>query len=168
MFVFQYKGPARAKNVNPRAELHGEEKELGIDVNIEAIVSIGVAAQLLFTDTKKADAALKALMFEPDGAINPAIKEISWHRKYEGYILDLTGGRKPIPIRDATLCKFKTAAAGPDTVTLKFQIQFAPSKKAIADITDLILQDVIEVNIEGPAQGDMVDAEAESEEAEAA
>jgi hypothetical protein len=139
-------------NVNPRVELHGEDKVPTVDIKIEATMSNDVLSvfhpSLKSAIYKKADDAQGELIDDP--GYLPALKfpnmtPFGLTDAYKGYSLTVhygIGGDSDIKMADCEVDHFKFAPKEGGSVTVTMRIIAHPKTDDIGKLCSLIQQEV--------------------------
>ena len=154
------------KDANPRKENHGEDLVLATDLNLQGLKRGNMLTEL--TDTKAAweffcwDQSTEEV--RPNGVDHFALSA-----RFDAHVLHVSVGDKTMTFEDVTLKKFKAKPIDGKRVELTFQAQIYPLKAQLAELAEMI-QEQIKVKIDPPRQQDIVESAAkktEDEEAEA-
>jgi len=128
----------RVANVNPRAEKHGEENKLAVDIKIEATLpgdtlnafDPGLRAAL-YRDLRKGEQAdLPGIGDNKFGAVRfPLVKPVVWDEEFTGYAMSIGTGlglSEPVRLSDVTLRKFVFEPMQGGSLGLTFSIVAHP------------------------------------------
>jgi len=149
-------------NVNPRAELHGEDHALAVDIKLSTAISNDRLAEF--------DANLKSALYwkgnETQGELIaepghlptlrfPEMGPIRWNKDLAGYTLTVHVGfsdESAIKIADCAVDKFLFDAQEGGSVIVSFRIQAHPDAATLGRLCELIQQD-IEMTLTEPQVG---------------
>lgn len=147
-------------NVNPRAELHGDEHQIAVDLSIRANLSGEIlkqfSAELRDFLYKKPDDPDLAEQGDPDSPTQPRFPKmgaIKWDFEGTGYKVTVDygiGGDSDIVLHDCKVDKFVFDPQNGGTVVTSFRIIAHPDTDLVGLLCDRIQQD-IEITIEPPA-----------------
>lgn len=152
---------AKVKNVNPRSELHGEEKELAMDLSIEIEITPDILNQLCVDD----ECPDYGKFFHDDKKmiLNTGIKLVKFDRKYEDHEMSLSFSalfaNEDHNTQYFKEVKIKSIAASPingGLIKLNFTVQLSPIEKDIAMLTESVLKPCY-IGIIGPSQIDFLE-----------
>lgn len=147
---------ARLASVNPRAELHGEERIPAVDLKLEMKTSNDVLSEF--------DPALKgALYMRGDaGLINdpghmpvlrfPLMSAFKWVAAFAGYTLRIhwgVSGLDDIVLQECNVDGFRFECMDGGSVSVCFRVQAHPNERDFGRLCSLVQQDV-EVTLEPP------------------
>lgn len=157
-------------SVNPRAEIHGEERKAAFDLKFEAQCPASVLAhfdpELAALLYKKPDDPDLAEQADPDAATSPRFPKMSgfkWDYESTGnkLIIDYgLGGDSNIVLPDTKLDKFSFMPQNGGTVLVMFRAIVHPETAHVGLLCDRIQQN-IDLTIEPPKpeeSGDLLDA----------
>ncbi|MDR0769960.1 MAG: hypothetical protein LBE75_01985, partial [Burkholderiales bacterium] len=152
MFTLQ-KQTAKLTNVNPRSELHGEEKHLAADLNFEIAVSNDVLSE--FSPTLKSSLYRKLsngegdLLPEEPGTLSklkyPELCPVKWNSQLNGYEMVIHYGvtkTQDIKLIDCTVDKFRFDCQDGGTVIVQFRIVAHPEPTELGRLCEMIQQEV--------------------------
>lgn len=143
---------SKLENANPRAELHGDEHKLAVDLKLSTDVSNGMLAVF--------DPALKsALYWKGDGSQGellddpghlpalrfPEMGPIRWSKDLAGYTLTVhvgVSGSSNIVLADCAVDKFVFEPKEGGSVGISFRIQAHPDPVTLGRLCELIQQDI--------------------------
>ena len=152
---------AKVINTNWRPELHGEDKELAVDVKIEIEVTPDILNQLCAED--EVPDYKKLFHDEKNMKLETGIESIKFNRKYDDHELALSFSALFADEDQNTQyfkeVKIKSIVAAPlngGLIKLTFTAQFMPIEKDIAMITESVLKPCY-IGIIGPAQIDFIE-----------
>lgn len=170
---------AKLENVNPRAELHGEDHALAADLKISVTLSNDILSEF--------DSALKAALFwkgesgqgeliEEPGHLPclrfPEMGPIRWSKELTGYTMTVHVGvfaASNIILGDCSIDKFVFEPQEGGSVVVSFRIQAHPDSMTLGSLCERIQQDV-EMSLTPPEAcgGEYAAAEEQGEIEEAA
>lgn len=152
MFSLQRQN-AKLTNVNPRAELHGEDKHLAADIKFEIKVSNDVLSEF--------DPSLKAAfyraaemgegdMFSDQPGYMPKLKfplmgPVKWGKDLSGYQVVVhygVSGAHDITLPDCTVDNFKFDCQEGGTVVMGFRVIAHPQEVDLGRLCGMIQQEV--------------------------
>lgn len=146
-------------SVNPRAEMHGEERKAAFDLHINAACSSDILTQfsselrgMLYKKPDDPDLAEQA---DPDAVTQPRFPKmapIKWDWEGTGYRVTVgygIGGSSDIVLHDCKIDKFVFDPQNGGTVQTSFRIIAHPDSEDVGLLCDRIQQD-IEITIEPP------------------
>jgi hypothetical protein len=114
--------------VNPRTEVHGPDRKLGLDINIEADISVDIMKKLAIGDGEQ----YAEFLFDDEGKLkHPELKLITLDREFENYYMYISFSAIATE-KDAQrflvdrICKFSFVPKMGKIISLSFQIQFHP------------------------------------------
>ncbi len=153
------KTQVRLTNVNPRAELHGDEHHIALDLSISANLSGDVlkmfSGELRYFLYKKPDDPDLAEQADPEAATQPRFPKMSpikWDFEGSGYKVTIDyglGGDSDIGLHDCKVDKFVFDPQNGGTVATSFRIIAHPDTDLVGLLCDRIQQD-IEITITAP------------------
>lgn len=144
---------AKLSNVNPRAEMHGDQPKPAFDLSIEAPCPNKILD--FFTPD------LRAMLYKKDENPDlveqvegdamtalrlPKLGSLKWDDEYVGYsvVVDYgLGGDSNIVLADVKLDKFKFVAQEGGTVILTCRIIAHPNEKDIGPLCNFIQRDIV-------------------------
>lgn len=151
-------GFAKVSNVNHRPELHGEEKELAMDLSITVECRPSILDQLCVDEDCPNYG--KFLHDEKGMLINTGLKELKFDRVYEDHELALsfsgvftdntTEYFKEVKIKD-----IKAKPLNGNLIALSFKAQLNPPERDITKLTECIIKPCY-IGINGPSQLDLL------------
>lgn len=151
---------AKLTNVNPRAELHGQDKKLAVDLKIEIKVSNDVLSEfdpsLKSRLYKKADEGRAELISEPGHL--PALKfplmgAVKWDKKLAGYETVIhygVSGTQDIHMIECEIDNFRFDCQDGGTVGVAFRVIANPESTDLGRLCEMIQQEV-EMSLIEPA-----------------
>jgi hypothetical protein len=119
---------ATVNKVNPRSEIHGPDKKLAVDINIEATLPVDVMKKLAINSAGN----YPDFLFDEKGDLrNPELKEITLDREFENYFMHISFSaiateKEAQRYLVDRICKFKVEPKKGRLVLLTFQVQFHP------------------------------------------
>jgi hypothetical protein len=153
MFTLE-KQTAKLTNVNPRAEMHGDEHHLAADLNFEISVSNDVLSE--FSPTLKSSLYRKLakgegdLLPEEPGVLSklkhPELGAIKWNAEFTGYETMIHWGvtdTQNIRLIDCAVDKFVFDCNDGGSVIVKFRVVAHPATNELGRICEMIQQDVV-------------------------
>jgi hypothetical protein len=154
---------AKLTNVNPRAELHGDEHHLAADLNFEIAVGNDVLSE--FSPTLKASLYRKMekgeqdLLPEEPGTLSklkhPEMGAIKWAKELTGYEALIHYGvteTQNIRLIDCTVDRFRFDCNDGGTVIVQFRVIVHPETNELGRMCEMIQQDVVLSLIEPQTQ----------------
>lgn len=142
MDKFKFSGLASVLHLNARKEGPNDEKELALDVKMEAVTGAEVAD--FFEPT------LSGFMFLEGGAVrNPLMGAVTFGNELEHYRLEAMGG----VFQGVKVKKFSLEPKDGNQVRLTFSLSFKPSGTEVAKLAEY-LQDAIEIDLQ-PANDEL-------------
>jgi hypothetical protein len=153
------KTKVKLNNVNPRAELHGEDHRIAVDLSISASLPkdilkmfSGELCDFLYTLSDDPDLIEQADITEATQPRFPFMHPIKWDKEFRGFkvIVDYgLGGDSNLELFLTTIDKFVFEPLNGGTVNVKFRIIAHPDSETVGLLCDRIQQD-IEITIEAP------------------
>lgn len=152
---------AKLTNVNPRAELHGEDPKPAFDLMFTAACSNTV----LWDFHQELRAMLYKLAPEPDDLIEaiegdgmtalrlPKLGSLKWDQEYAAYSLTIDyglGGDSNIVLNDVKVDKFKIEAQEGGTVQVSFRVIAHPDEKQMGPLCNFIARELV-ISVTPPA-----------------
>jgi len=151
--MFELDQQVKLANVNPRAELHGEDPKPAFDLKIEATCSSNVLLhfhselrQHLFKKDENPD--LVDQVIEGDGLTvlrYPKMGAVKWEQEYAGYtaIVDYgLGGESDIVLNDCKVDHFKIEALNGGSVLITCRVIAHPDTEDIGKLCEFIQRDI--------------------------
>jgi hypothetical protein len=151
--MFELKQIVKLANVNPRAELHGEDPKPAFDLKIEATCPSSVLIhfhselrQHLFKKDENPD--LVDQVQEGDGLTvlrYPKMGAIKWDWEGAGYTATIDyglGGDSNIVLHDCKIDHFKFEAQNGGSVVLTFRIIAHPDTEDVGAICEFMARDI--------------------------
>ncbi len=133
MSKFRFQGRASITHLNTRKEGPDDDKELAVDVKLQALCPMTVADYF--------EPELNYLLFMEGGAVrNVMMGPVSFSHELEGYRLDAVGGT----FHGVKVKKFTLEPVDGSQIRLTFSISFKPSGDEVARMAEY-LQDEIEI-----------------------
>ena len=145
---------AKLTNVNPRAEMHGDQPKPAFDLMIEAACPNTVLNSfhpelraMLYKKNENPDLADQVT--EGDGMTSlrlPKLGSLKWDQEYAGYTVTVDygmGGDSNIVLGDVKVDKFKFTAQEGGTVTVCCRIIAHPDEKVIGPLCNFIQRDIV-------------------------
>jgi hypothetical protein len=152
--MFELKQLVKLANVNPRAELHGEDPKPAFDLKIEATCHSSVLIhfhselrQHLFKKDENPD-LVDQVADEGDGLTvlrYPRMGAIKWDWEGTGYTATIDyglGGDSNIVLHDCKLDHFKFEAQNGGSVLLTFRIIAHPDTEDVGAICEFMARDI--------------------------
>lgn len=159
--MFDLNQSVKLANVNPRAEMHGEDPKPAFDLKIEATCSSSVLLhfhpelrQHLFKKDENPD--LVDQVTEGDGLTvlrYPKMGQIKWDWEGVGYTATVgygLGGPSDIVLNDCKVDHFKIEAQNGGSVIVTFRIIAHPDTEDIGKLCEFIQRD-IDLDLQPPA-----------------
>jgi hypothetical protein len=144
---------AKLSNVNPRAEMHGDQPKPAFDLMIEAACPSTVLnafhPDLRAMLYKKDESPDLVEQIEGDGMTAlrlPKLGSLKWDQEYAGYTVTVDygmGGDSNIVLGDVKVDKFKFTAQEGGTVTVCCRMIAHPDEKVIGPLCNFIQRDII-------------------------
>lgn len=135
MSKFRFHGRASITHLNTRKEGPDDDKELAVDVKMQALTGINV--------TDYFEPELAYFLFLEGGAVrNTMMGPISFLHELEGYRLDAVGGT----FHGVKVKKFSLEPVDGAQIRLTFSISFKPSGDEVARMAEY-LQDEIDIEL---------------------
>lgn len=145
---------AKLSNVNPRAEMHGDQPKPAFDLMIEAACPNTVLnafhpelRAMLYKVNENPDLADQVT--EGDGVTAlrmPKLGALKWDQEYAGYTVTVDygmGGDSNIVLGDVKVDKFKFTAQEGGTVTVCCRMIAHPDEKVIGPLCNFIQRDIV-------------------------
>lgn len=144
---------AKLTNVNPRAELHGDQPKPAFDLMIEVACASTVLNDfhpelrgMLYKKDEDPD-LVEQLEGESLTALRlPKLGALKWDQDYSGYTVVVDygmGGDSNIVLGDVKVDKFKFTAQEGGTVTVQCRIIAHPDEKVIGPLCNFIQRDIV-------------------------
>ncbi|ACT50908.1 hypothetical protein [Methylovorus glucosotrophus] len=143
---------AKLANVNPRAELHGEDKLLAVDLTVEVTGTNNVLSEFhpsLKSAFYKKDDAAQGELIDDDNHLPqlkfPEIEGFKWQHELDNYKVVVhygIGGPSDITMQECKVDSFKFTTKEGGTVVTKFRIQCHPTPEETGKLCGLIQQDI--------------------------
>lgn len=153
----------RLLNVNPRPELHGEDKKAAADLKLQTHLPNGELAQLhpnlkhllYVKDTDRPDLVSQA---DPEHATMLRFPQMQPPLKWQGEIVGATitvhrgiSPKSDLVIEGAIVNEFRLEPLEGGSVVATFRVQFHPEEKAIGKLCMLTGTDIV-VTVAPPAE----------------
>ena len=151
--MFDLKQIVKLANVNPRAELHGEDPKPAFDLKIEATCPSSVLTylhselrQFLFKKDENPD--LVDQVIEGDGLTVlrfPKMGPMKWDWEGTGYTATVDygmGGESNIVLRDCKVDHLKIEAQNGGSVILTFRVIAHPESEDVGKLCEFIQRDI--------------------------
>jgi hypothetical protein len=145
---------AKLTNVNPRAEMHGDQPKPAFDLMIEAACPNTVLNSfhpelraMLYKTNENPDLADQVT--DSDGQTSlrlPKLGSLKWDQEYAGYAVTVDygmGGDSNIVLSDVKVDKFKFTAQEGGTVIVCCRIIAHPDEKVIGPLCNFIQRDIV-------------------------
>jgi len=161
MFTLDKK-PCTLVHVNPRSEIHGEDRELAMDLKIAVIMSHRQLDEFhprlrdaLYTK----DGGAQGNLLKDDPAVHPTfskLEAIKWSEKFEGYKANVSTlyGSMDMDIISAIVDKFLFVPKDGGSVALTFRIRAQADGETIGALCEHIQQDILLSLTPPPATGE--------------
>lgn len=169
---------ARLLNVNPRPELHGEDKKPAADLKLSVLLHNNELAQF--------DRRLKPFLYEKDTGQKDLVSDadadhltqlrfaalglpLKWAGEQVGGTFTVHRGISPksdLVIEGPIINEFRLEPLEGGSVVLVFRVQFHPDEKAIGKLCMMTGTDV-QISVEPPEDGELAAQDEEPAEAEA-
>lgn len=150
---------AKLVNVNPRAELHGEETKLAVDLKFEVKTSNDILSEfdghLKSSLYKKRESGQQELIHEPGHLPQlkyPQMAPIKWEQDLAGYQTTIHGAlaQSDIGLAGCEVDGWKFDCQDGGTVVLSFRVICHPDTKDLGRLCEMIQQPV-EISMTPPA-----------------
>lgn len=142
MDKFKFHGYASVLNLNARKEGPNDEKELAVDVKLEAVTGADIADFF--------EPALASFLFLEGGAVrNTLMGDVSFGNELEHYRLEAMGG----VFHGVKVKKFSLHPKDGEQIRITFSVSFKPSGTEVAKLAEY-LQDEIEIDLQ-PANDEL-------------
>ena len=152
---------AKLSNVNPRAEMHGDQPKPAVDLMIEAACPNTVLNSfhpelraMLYKKDENPDLVDQVIEGDSMTALRmPKLGTLKYDQEYTGYTVTVDygmGGDSNIVLSDVKVDKFKFTAQEGGTVTVQCRIIAHPDEKDIGPLCNFIQRDII-LSITPPA-----------------
>lgn len=178
------KTQALVRDINLRAENHGDDIVLGCDISLKyslsnkklELLAPGLLRSLYQRDSKAASADQVDLSLDESDDFLPHLRypllgSIPWTYKGEGYTFELTQDglfeHTPICISDCKVNSFNITAEEGGTIKLTLKVQGNPTEDDVGELSHFIKQEAI-VSLIAPKAGDDPQASIEDAGEEAA
>lgn len=143
---------AKLTNVNPRAELHGQDKKLAVDLKFEIKVSNDVLSEfdpsLKGSLYKKADDGQGDLIADPGYLPTlkfPLMGAVNWGKSFDGYETVIhygVSGAQDIHLVECAVDNFRFDCQDGDTVVVSFRVIAHPEAAELGRLCEMIQQEV--------------------------
>lgn len=143
---------AKLTNVNPRAELHGQDKKLAVDLKFEIKVSNDVLsefdASLKGSLYKKADDGQGDLIADPGYLPTlkfPLMGAVKWGKSFDGYETVIhygVSGAQDIHLVECAVDNFRFDCQDGGTVVVSFRVIAHPEASELGRLCEMIQQEV--------------------------
>jgi len=151
--MFELKQPVKLANVNPRAEMHGEDPKPAFDLKIEATCSSSILAyfhpelrQHLFKKDESPDLVDQATDSDALTALRyPKMGAIKWDWEGTGYTATVDygmGGESNIVLNDCKVDHFKIEAHNGGSVVITFRIIAHPETEDVGKLCEFMQRDI--------------------------
>lgn len=173
------KHEAKITNINLRAEKHGSERKLGVDISLKLQAGNGSLdglekglRQSLFRKAQKGEQI--DLIEGADGLVavkHPCLGSIPINGEYTGYEVDIDGmleATETLPLVDVKLKNFVIDALEGGSVVISFKAQALVDLDEIAELADAFIRETVRVTLTPPtaqAEGAANDDAGEQKEA---
>ncbi|WP_288379798.1 hypothetical protein [uncultured Massilia sp.] len=145
---------AKLSNVNPRAELHGDQPKPAVDLMIEAACPSTVLNSfhpelrgMLYKKDENPDLVERVEEGDAITALRmPKLGALKWDHEGTGYTVTVDygmGGDSNIVLGDVKVDKFKFTAQEGGTVTVQCRIIAHPDEKVIGPLCNFIQRDIV-------------------------
>lgn len=135
MSKFRFQGKASIMHLNTRKEGPDDDKELAVDVKLQALCGINMCDYF--------EPELAYLLFLEGGAVrNVMMGPISFSHELEDYQMEAVGGT----FRGVKVKKFTLEPVDGNQIRLTFSISFKPSGDEVARMAEY-LQDEIDIDV---------------------
>ena len=134
------KTPALMRNINIRKERHGDEVELGADINLEVNLPLSILEVLAVDQVD-----WKNTFWSKDGIpLVTGVTSIKFGREFENIRARIwfDGEEGDVTLRETKIKKISAAPQPGSRVMLTLQIQCAPSAEDVAMLTEAYLDDI--------------------------
>lgn len=152
MFSLQNQA-AKLTSVNPRAELHGQDKKLAVDLKFDIKVSNDVLSEfdpsLKSAIYRAADAGEGDLLADQPGVLPklkfPLMGSIKWGKQFAGYETIIhygVSGTQDIHLIETEVDNFKFDCQDGGTVVVSFRVIAHPESAELGRLCEMIQQEV--------------------------
>lgn len=161
MFALE-KHEAKISNVNLRAEKHGGERKLGVDISIKLQAGNEVLdglekglRQSLFRKAAKGE-QLDAFA-DKEGLVavkHPCLGSLPINGEYAQYEIDIDGmleGTDTLPLIDVKLKGFVIEALEGGSVAVAFKVQAQVDSEELAELADALIRETILLTLRPPS-----------------
>lgn len=166
---------AKLENVNPRAELHGDDHALAVDLKISVSLGNDVLSEfdpgLKTALYWKGESGQGELIEEPGHlpALRfPEMGPVRWSKELAGYTMTVhvgVSGDSNIILGDCSVDKFIFEPQEGGSVVVSFRIQAHPDSMTLGPLCELIQQDV-EMSLTPPEARSHQEGDGENEQRE--
>jgi len=148
-------------NTNWRPELHGEDKQLAVDLSVKLEITPDILNQMCVEE--ECPDYGKLLHDEKNMILNTGLSELKFDRKYDDHELSLSFSalfadedENTQYFKEVTLKSFKVAPLNGGLIKLTFMVQFRPIEQDIAMLTESVLK-ACYIGIIPPSQVDFIE-----------
>lgn len=152
MFSLQNQA-AKLTSVNPRAELHGQDKKLAVDLKFDIKVSNDVLSEfdpsLKSAIYRAADAGEGDLLADQPGVLPklkfPLMGAIKWGKAFAGYETVIhygVTGQQDIHLAETDIDNFRFDCQDGGTVVVSFRVIAHPEAEQLGRLCEMIQQEV--------------------------
>lgn len=163
---------ANLTNVNPRAELHGEDKHLAADLKFEIKIGNDVLSEfdpsLKSSFYRPAEAGEGDLLATQPGNLPklkfPLMGPVKWGKEFAGYEIVVhygVSGAQDIRLIDCEVDNFRFDCQDGGTVVLAFRVIAHPEPVELGRLCEMIQQEV-EISLVPPTEAEQVERELEA------
>lgn len=156
------KHEAKISNINLRAEKHGSERKLGVDISVKLQAGNEVLDGLekglresLFRKAAKGEQI--DLINGKDGLVavkHPCLGSLPINGEYAGYEIDIAGmleGTDTLPLIDVKLKNFVIDALEGGSVAMAFKVQAQVDSDELAELADALIRETVRVTLKPPS-----------------
>lgn len=158
MLTWLYEGQVTVTNINQRPEFHGEDKALGVDIDITMPLPVDQLAVFSMDDEK--GKSYRDFLFTKSGEVRAnGIKQLILDRDFEDHMVTFKLGRAKKDwhtFHAVHIRKFKAIPLFGSQVQLHFQVQIQPETADMAMLSAILLDSKVGLKIDEPAQKDLV------------
>lgn len=153
---FEVKG-AQITSKNDRAEMHGDQKKIRVDVDFKATVEVALLEKLAEGDDR---AKYESMLFDEKGQVKTlGLKKLMFDREYKEHtaLIKLKDLREQeITLNEVTVKKFAAEPAFGKNAVFSFQVQCTPNDEELVFLSHAMTMRDLTVVVTSP---DTVDEE---------
>jgi hypothetical protein len=149
---------ATVVSINPRGEHHGDEKALGVDIDLRLETDGAVLGQFALGPAPE----WRSILWDDTGEVrNIGLKPLRFDRRFEDHTVEIGVARRVRKFKDsATITKIVARPAFGFSVELSLQIQIHPALAEMEFISEGIIAEKVRLKIEEPSQVDFFETPA--------